>query len=258
MLVRAGETDLVDLRHGLDDLLAHLVQRVLQGVGEVIGEGVEDDLLDSAVHGFEVEVGGVVDPAGGDIGGQYPVLGLRQSRVFVLRVADEAGFRGLEHGESVEAGDQRVLVAVAGEDGGAHLGGGLIERVVVVVDATPTVFLGLPASAGDPVEARGEVVGQAHDELFGRAHAQFLGLREDRVLLRISGHDVFVVAFGVRGLEIAPQLRGDVEIAEFVALGVAVDPHQSVLRLAVLVRCQSDLAHRDIPPVRRHAGFRTP
>src|SRR5699024_7032628 len=28
MLVRAGEADLVDLRHGLDDLLAHLVQSV--------------------------------------------------------------------------------------------------------------------------------------------------------------------------------------------------------------------------------------
>src|SRR5699024_651385 len=32
MLVRAGEADLVDLRHGLDDLLAHLVQSVLQGM----------------------------------------------------------------------------------------------------------------------------------------------------------------------------------------------------------------------------------
>ncbi len=153
MLVRAGEADLVDLRHSLDDLLAHLVQRVLQGVGEVVGEGFEDDLLDLGVHGLEVEVGGVVDPAGGDIGGQDPVLGLRQSRVLVLRIADESRFRGLEHGESVEAGDQRVLVAVTGEDDGADLGCGLEERVLVVVDPVPAVFFGFPASAGDPVEA---------------------------------------------------------------------------------------------------------
>src|SRR5699024_7024900 len=84
---------------------------------------------------------------------------------------------------------------------------------------------------------------QAEEELLGRAHAQFLGLGEDRVLLCVGGDDVLVVAFGVRSLEVAPQLRGDVEIADLVTLRVAVDPPESVLRLAVLIRCQSDLAH---------------
>ncbi len=102
------------------------------------------------------------------------------------------------------------------------------------------------------------MVGQTHEELFGRAHAQLLGLREDRVLLGVGGDDVFVAAFGVSGLEVAPQLRGDVEIADLVAIGIAVDPHESVLRLAVLVRCQSDLAAHFLPPVRRRASLRTP
>src|SRR5699024_4603716 len=150
----------------------------------------------------------------------------------------------------------RVLVTVAGEHRGAHLESGLEERVVVVVDAVPAVLLGLPAYAGDPVEAAGEVIGQAEEALLGRAHAQFLGLGADRVLLCAVGADVLIVAFGVRSLEVAPQLRGDVEIADLVTLRVAVDPHESVLRLAVLIRCQSDLAHLLAPIALRRTGAR--
>src|SRR5699024_5524401 len=114
----------------------------------------------------------------------------------------------------------------------------------------------LPASAGDPVEAAGEVIGQAEEELLGRAHAQFLGLGEDRVLLCVGGDDVLSVAFGVRSLEVAPPLRGDVEIADLVTLRDAVDPHESVLRLAVLIRCPSDLAQLLAPIALRRAGAR--
>ena len=77
------------------------------------------------------------------------------------------------------------------------------------------------------------------------------GEREDRVLLRVGGHDVRVVAREVRGGEVAAELRRDVEVVDLVPGGVARDLHDAHLRLAVLVRAEDDggLGHGSAPSI---------
>lgn len=115
----------------------------------------------------------------------------------------------------MEAGDHGVGVPVADDDCGPGLGVGPVEGVIMVVDPRPGVLLGGPASAGDPVEVAGEVLGEPQQEGFRRTDA-VPGEGEDRVLLRVGGHHVAVVAGQVRGGEVAPQLRGDVQVLDLV------------------------------------------
>ena len=65
--------------------------------------------------------------------------------------------------------------------------------------------------------------------------------RERGVLLRVGRDDERVVAGEVRVDQgRTAQLRADVEVDDLVARGVAVDPHDAVLGLAVLVGAQAD------------------
>jgi hypothetical protein len=120
----------------------------------------------------------------------------------------------------------------------------VVVQPAVDRDSLPRVELGLPASAADPVEAGDEVLAEGEQELLGRADAVLLRERVDRVLLRVGGHDLAVVALDVARHEVAAQLRGDVEVLDLVPIGVAGDPHQPVLGLPVLVRSQHDVARR--------------
>jgi len=90
---------------------------------------------------------------------------------------------------------------------------------------------------------RGEVVGEHLEEVLRGGDALFLRLGEDGVLLHIGRHDVFVVALGVGGGEVAPQLGGDVGIADLVAVGVAVDANDAILCPAELVLAEAYCAH---------------
>jgi hypothetical protein len=117
--------------------------------------------------------------------------------------------------------------------------------VVVVVDPPPPVLVRRPSPAGDPVELAGEVVGEPEQEFFG-GRDPVLGEGEDGVLLGVGWHHMGVVPFGVRSLEVAAQLRGDVEVGDLVPVGVAGDPDHSVLRLAVLIGGQLDFSHSDL------------
>src|SRR6478752_10345236 len=114
--------------------------------------------------------------------------------------------------------------------------------MVVVVDPGPAEQVGGPAATGHPVEVAGEVVGEPQQELLRRGDP-VLREGEDRVLLRVRGDDVAVVALGVGRLEVAAQLRRDVEVDDLVTGGVANDADDAVLRLAVLVGGEDDLGH---------------
>jgi hypothetical protein len=118
--------------------------------------------------------------------------------------------------------------------------------VVVVVDPRPAELLGRPAAPTHPVELAGEVIGQPEQERLRRGDT-VPSERENRVLLRVSGDHVGVVALGVRGLEISAQLRGDVEVDEVVPISVAGHADHAVLGLAVLVGGEGDVNHAGLP-----------
>src|SRR6476661_3788513 len=107
-----------------------------------------------------------------------------------------------------------------------------------------------PSAARDPLELAGEVPSESHRELLDRSDA-VAGEGVHRVLLRVRGHDVRVVALGVHRVEVAAELRGDADVLDLVSLGVAGDLDQPDLRLAVLVLAEHDLAHGLAPSVGR-------
>ena len=239
MVVRQREPDLVDLRMRLEDPSAHLEHGLLQRQRVGFGEPGEQQGPHRGVQGVEVQVGAVVPPAGGDVGGQDPVGGLGQGGVPVPREAVELGSGGLQHGQPLQPGHQAPFPALREQHRGADLGLVLRERMVVVVNPVPGVLLGGPASAGDPVEAAGEVVRQAQQELLRRADA-VAGEGVDGVLLRVGGHHMGVVALGVRGGEVAVQLGGHAEVLDGVPGRVPGDLDQPDLGLAVLVGAEHD------------------
>ena len=59
------------------------------------------------------------------------------------------------------------------------------------------------------------------------------------------GSTLALVAVGVGGREVAAQGGRDVEVADLVACGVAADPDDAVLGLAVLVGSEDDSHRRD-------------
>src|SRR5690606_35741131 len=72
------EADLGDLGVGLQGRLAHVEQRLLQGQGVEVGEGLQQHPADVVVDDVEVDVGRRVAPPGGDGRRQDPVGGLLQ------------------------------------------------------------------------------------------------------------------------------------------------------------------------------------
>jgi hypothetical protein len=59
---------------------------------------------------------------------------------------------------------------------------------------------------------------------------------------------VGVIAFKVRGFEVTAELRGDVQVLDLVAAGIAGDPDDPDFRLPVLVLAEDDVAaHIQIP-----------
>ena len=144
--------------------------------------------------------------------------------------------------------------AVADQDRGADFLAAADEGVVVPgavgLDPVPFVGLGRPAAAGDPVEARGEVLAQPQQEGFRGADA-VPGEGIDGVLLGVRGHHMAVVAFEVGRREVPAQLRGDVQVFDLMAVGVPGDLDDPDFGFSVLVVAEDDLvAHGLIPNFR--------
>ena len=88
-----------------------------------------------------------------------------------------------------------------------------------------------------------EVLGERRPIVLDRAVEVLLGERVGRVLHRVGGDDVRVVAVGVGGREVALERDGDGQVAQPVRRRVAPDPDEPDRRLAVAVRREFD--HRD-------------
>src|SRR5690606_6539677 len=203
-----------------------------------------------------------VAPAGGDVGGQDPVVGLGQRGVLGLRVAVELRAGGLEHGQPGETGDHPLLVAVLGDHGVAYLAAVADEGVVVRAgrggDPLPGVLLDLLAGAVDVVVLVHEVPGHLQREVLdGADAAPLLGLGVDRVLLGVGGQALGVVALGVHRLQVTAELGGVVDVLDAVHGGAAVDVHHAHLGLAVLVVSESD-PHGSSPSCASRSGFAAP
>ena len=148
----------------------------------------------------------------------------------------------LQHDEVAQARDDVLLAAVDRDDGGA----GLLSRAhpaVVVVDsvgpdgdALPGVLLDLDAGALDRLDVADEVAGEGEREVLDLADAFLLRVRVDGLLLRVGRQDARLVADQMGVGEVAAKRRRDVEVANLMASRVAVDPHDAVLGLPILVR----------------------
>jgi hypothetical protein len=107
-------------------------------------------------------------------------------------------------------------------------------------DAVPGVLLDLDPGSRRRGRRIEEVVREGQRVVLRRADTVFLGEREGGVLLGVGGQHRALVPGDVGGREVPAQGGRDVEVADLVAVGVAVDPHDAVLRFAVLVGAQDD------------------
>ena len=248
MLVRRAEPDLGDLVVRLQHRGAHGVERLLQGPAVRGGELLDQRLPDRGVAGVPVDVGRGVPPAGHQGGGHDAVVGLLQRGVRVLEEALELAAGGLQHGQVLQAGQHPATLLTAAAGHGDHCGAGDVaaahEGVVVTLgsDRSPVPRVLLDPHLGRRGLRGGveEVAGQGQRVVLDRLDAVFLRVRERRVLLRVGGQHVGLVAIGVGRPEVAAQGGGDVQVVDLVPVGVAVDPHHTVLGLAVLVRSEGD------------------
>jgi hypothetical protein len=78
------EMDALDLRVGLEDRLAHAMQRVLHRGAVVVGEGAQEELVGAAPDAPEVGVAVAVGPGGGDARGEDAVRRVLERREAVL------------------------------------------------------------------------------------------------------------------------------------------------------------------------------
>jgi hypothetical protein len=92
----------------------------------------------------------------------------------------------------------------------------------------------------DGREIAGEMSSQAEAELFDLAHRRLFRKGKYRVLLRVRGHDVGVVAIDVAGLEVAGKRDGDGKVLDLVGAAISGDADQMRLRLPVLVVAEDD------------------
>jgi hypothetical protein len=100
------------------------------------------------------------------------------------------------------------------------------------------------------------VLAEAQKEGLGGADA-FAGKGVDGVLLGVSGHHVGVVALKVGGLEVATQLRSDVQVLNLVAVRIAGDFDDPDFGLSVLVVAEDDVAAHGQIPNFRYVGPRS-
>ena len=94
----------------LEHCLSHGVQRVLNRLAVVLGEGVEQRLPHRAPRRTEVDVERSVPPRRRQRCGEQPVACFRQRREFVAWKAGERGVRRFQDRQIGDAGvDQRPL-----------------------------------------------------------------------------------------------------------------------------------------------------
>jgi hypothetical protein len=181
-----------------------------------------------------------VPPAGGDLGGQDAVAGLRQRRVPVLGEAPELRAGGVHDHQVLQSRDDLDALCVVGDLGGTGLLAGADEGVLRRLppglrDAVPGVLLDTDPGRGDRLLGAGEVPGEPEAELLGGRDATFLGEGEHGVLHRVGRQHVGVVAAVVDVVHGAGQRDGDAEVLDVVDAALTGDPDDAGLRLAVLV-----------------------
>ena len=252
VLVRCREPDLDHLGDGVEDRLAHLPQRLLQGEGVPGGEGGEHDLADPRVGGVEVDVGRprsatgprATSPAPGrDVSGRVVYSSVRKPRN--SEPVDFSTVRSLSPAITVVPSASAVTDAVRTS---------CPLRTHVWSCSTPSTRTRTHAYSW--TSTRAPVTGSTSStkcrasrvaNASGEDDAVLLGVRERHVLLGVRGQHRRLVAVEVGGREVPAQGRRDVEVPDLVARRVAHDPDHARLGLAVLVGVQSGRHGRSVP-----------
>ena len=143
-----------------------------------------------------------------------------------------------------------LALAVDGQDRGPHLGvvahPGVVVLLAVDADPVPAVLVDLDPTTLDGLDVVDEVPTEREGIVLDLADALLLGVGVAGLLLGVGRQHPGLVAGQVGAGEVAAERRGDVDVADLVAFGVAVDAHDAVLRLAVLVGSEHD-AHDHFP-----------
>ena len=169
------------------------------------------------------------------------VLGLGERGVPVPEEAVELGAGRLEQDQVLDArGDDRRAVLHV-DRGGANPAAVADEGVVVAVDAVPGVLLDLDQGAGDGRGGVDEVTREAQGVVLDRSARRAPSRTRRRCSsgCRSAGRAAWspvVWAASKDPRRWVETLRS----RDLVASGVPVDPHDPVLRLAVLVRAEAN------------------
>ena len=160
----------------------------------------------------------------------------------VLEEAVELRAGRLQHDQVLEPRHQRLRAALAVD--GQHRRTGLLalaDPAVVVLDAAdadplPGVLLDLDPAALDRLGVVDEVPAEREGVVLDLADALLLGVGVARSASGCrSGSTSCLVAGEVGVGEVAAQRGRDVDVADLVPVGVAIDPHDAVLGLTVLI-----------------------
>jgi DNA-binding PucR family transcriptional regulator len=243
------QSDLGDLRVRLQHRAAHLPQRLLQRERVHRREPLQQDPAHVGpglvpVHVPAATGGADVPPPGEQRRRQHPVVRLGQRGVLVGEEAGELRAGRLQQHEVAQPGHHPRVGPVDGDDGRADLRPaphpGVVVPAPVHLDPVPAELLDLDPGTLDGPDVVDEVPAQREGVVLDFAQALLLGERVAGVLLGVGGKHARLVTVAVGGGEVAAQRRGDHDVADLVAVGVAVDPHDAVLRLPVLVVPEHD------------------
>lgn len=236
MLVRQRIGNQVCLRHGGQDLLAHLVHGILHTGALILGKSGERNvasLLPCRVklgarlpHGLYIRKG-LPLPGSVNISGQDAVPGLSQSGVLVPNEAVEGRSSTLEHSQTHDAAanDDVVLAADAGLDSACLLA--VAQKAVWVrfsldLHARPAVRDDLDIGDVDVAVFLNKVGAEDGGEQLRWIDGVLLGGDKDCVLDGVGGDDDAVVALCVGDVDVALQEAANGHLGDGVDAGGGV------------------------------------
>ena len=232
MHVRAGHADLGNLRHRRQRRLAHPVEAVLHALAvghrKHFQHGVEDLLVGRGIaRGLARPV-----PRCHHAGRAHPVRGRRDRGVGIPDVILPAGLRRFHERKAVDAGRHRRRAATDRR----HFHGGFAVAVehetmrmrrAAKTEPAPFGLMHRERDGGD-LRIGVEIFLRQHLAEFFRAQAGILaGNDVDDVLDGVGRHRGGVVTVGIGPGKVAFDHRLDVELADLLAVAVAMDPHHA-------------------------------
>jgi len=243
--VRQRHLDVIDLGDVVKNEFLGDVHRVLHGRREDSNVGGSRKDFDNRILNFIpdfaiVDVDGGVGPAREDAGAEDAILGIRQGSVIVADEVDKRRLRRFQHAEILQSRLQLNFTS-SGEGSGSETGSyrrhdeGVVVLLSIGIDTLPWILFDVDFDFEDVAVGGDEMAAEEDGELFRAAHAVLLRQQVHRVLLRVGGDDVAVVAILVIFVGCQREFGVDFQLLDGVEQSVAFDVKQLHIIFAVSV-----------------------